>query len=292
MRTGGPKREDPGPLPDGVFEEVKDGGFVLNGAQFNGKGFVGPASVYAPAANGMPGETAEGGNGSSLVDPIQVVRRRLWVVALVAILVSAAALGVSLLQQPTYEASVKFLVGQEGGGDSVNLQNEVQGLQQISETMVEAVRTRPVAQEVIDKLGLQMTPEALMRDLDAEQVGGTQFVEVSYKASDPETAQRVANSVGDTFSEKVSEVSPSASAITATVWERAPVPSVPVSPDPVRNALLALVLGVMLGLGLAFLLDHLDDDWKSPEEVEQISGVPTFGVVPAFKVRKNKKKES
>lgn len=261
----------------------------MNGAQFNGKGLVGPVSGYA--TSGMLGESAEGGSASSLVDPIQVVRRRLWVVALVAIAVAAAALGASLLQQPTYEASVKFLVGQEGGGDSVNLQNEVQGLQQISETMVEAVRTRPVAQEVIDKLGLQMTPEAFLRNLDAEQVGGTQFVEVSYKASDPEMAQRIANTVADTFSEQVSEVSPSASSITATVWERAPVPTVPVSPDPIRNSLLGLVLGIMLGLGLVFLLDHLDDDWKSPEEVEQIAGVPTFGVIPAFKVRKSKKKE-
>jgi capsular polysaccharide biosynthesis protein len=45
----------------------------------------------------------------------------------------------------------------------------------------------------------------------------------------------------------------------------------------------------MIGVGLALLLDYLDDDWDSPEEVERISGVPTFAVVPTFKVRKIKK---
>jgi capsular polysaccharide biosynthesis protein len=39
-------------------------------------------------------------------------------------------------------------------------------------------------------------------------------------------------------------------------------------------------MGVVLGIGLALLLEHLDDSWRSPEEMEQISGVPTFGVIP------------
>jgi hypothetical protein len=42
----------------------------------------------------------------------------------------------------------------------------------------------------------------------------------------------------------------------------------------------------MLGIGLAFLLEYWDDDWRSPEEVEQISGVPTFGVIPLFEILK------
>ena len=292
MRRTDPARVVPG-LPSPELEDAKGGGFVLNGAQFNGKGFVAPTGFTSPP-DGAFGEAHEGARGSSLVDPIQVVRRRLWVIVLVAIAVSAAALGFSLLQQPTYEASVKLLVGQEQGGDadgSGNLGNEVQGLQQIGETMVEAVGTRPVAQGVIDKLGLTTTPEIFLENLSTEQVGGSQFIEVSYKDQDPTVAQRIANAVGDTFSEQVSDVSPSASAITATVWERAVAPDSPVSPNPLRNVLLASVLGLMLGVGLAFLLEHLDDDWRSPEEVEQVSGVPTFGVVPAFKVSKARKKK-
>jgi O-antigen/teichoic acid export membrane protein len=40
-------------------------------------------------------------------------------------------------------------------------------------------------------------------------------------------------------------------------------------------------------VGLAFLLNYLDDDWKSSDELEQVSGVPTFGVIPEFKVHKS-----
>jgi capsular polysaccharide biosynthesis protein len=88
------------------------------------------------------------------------------------------------------------------------------------------------------------------------------------------------NAVGDAFSERVSRISPSVNAVTATVWEEARVPESPVSPNPVRRAFFALVIGVILGAGLALLLEVFDDRWQAPEEVEQFSGIPTLGVVP------------
>jgi capsular polysaccharide biosynthesis protein len=46
---------------------------------------------------------------------------------------------------------------------------------------------------------------------------------------------------------------------------------------------------MMVGITLAFLLEHLDDRWRSPEDAEQVSGVPTFGVVRTFNVPKARK---
>jgi capsular polysaccharide biosynthesis protein len=45
----------------------------------------------------------------------------------------------------------------------------------------------------------------------------------------------------------------------------------------------------MLGIGLALLMEHLDHSWRSPEEVEQISGVPTFATIPDFSLAMRKK---
>jgi capsular polysaccharide biosynthesis protein len=57
-----------------------------------------------------------------------------------------------------------------------------------------------------------------------------------------------------------------------------------------RDGFLALVLGGMLGAGLAFLLEYLDDRWRSPEEAEQVSGVPTLGQIPRFEVSEGKRR--
>jgi capsular exopolysaccharide synthesis family protein len=61
------------------------------------------------------------------------------------------------------------------------------------------------------------------------------------------------------------------------------VPDEPVSPNPSRNAVLALMLGLLLGSGLAIALETLDDSWRSPEAVEEISERPNLGVIPEVK---------
>jgi capsular polysaccharide biosynthesis protein len=186
-----------------------------------------------------------------------------------------------------YQASIKVLVGQkQEEAMPGTFAGDVMALQEITLTMAEAVDSRPVAEATIEELDLQTTPEALLGSMKVEPVDETQFIRIDYRDNDPEMARETANTVGEVFAEQVSEVSPSANAITATVWEPAVTPNAPVSPDPIRNTFLALVLGLMIGVALAFLLEHLDDRWRSPEEVEQVSGVPTFGVIRGFKVSK------
>jgi len=70
------------------------------------------------------------------------------------------------------------------------------------------------------------------------------------------------------------------------IVEDALVPNVPVRPRPLLNIALALVVGVMLGAGLAFFLEYFDNTIKTPEEVERYLGLTTLGVVPLFEPRK------
>jgi capsular polysaccharide biosynthesis protein len=229
----------------------------------------------------------------SLRDVFRIVWQRLWIVALVTLVCVGTALGLSLNQTPTYEASAKLLVGQEPGKDQLQgpLAGSVEGLQQLTMTMTEAIYSRPVAEEVIKELNVQETPKSFLENLTVEQVNGTQFISLSYRSADPERARAIVNAVSDVSSRRISEASASNVAIKATVWEYAVTPTAPVSPDPVRYALLALAVGIMLGVGLSFLLEYLDDSWRSATEVERISGVPTFGVIPEFEpVRRRKGK--
>ncbi|HVE94875.1 MAG TPA: polysaccharide biosynthesis tyrosine autokinase [Acidimicrobiales bacterium] len=55
----------------------------------------------------------------------------------------------------------------------------------------------------------------------------------------------------------------------------------PVSPNPVRNGLLGLVLGLMLGFGQALLFEKLDDSIRLKEDAERASNLPTLGLIPA-----------
>ena len=228
----------------------------------------------------------------SLKDLVRTLGKRKWVVLLAIVLIEVLAVSSSLLEAPRYEASIKILVGQRGDVNPT-IAPSVLDLQQLTLTMTQAVDSLPVAKAVTKRLNLSMTPEKLLANLDSEALEEndtqTQFIEVTYTDSDPQRAQRVVNAIGEAFSEQVSKVSRSTSAVTATVWESATVPEVPISPHPVRRSLLGLLIGVMLGVGLAFVFEIFDDSWRSPEEAEQISGVLTLGVIPASGLGRSKK---
>ncbi len=66
------------------------------------------------------------------------------------------------------------------------------------------------------------------------------------------------------------------------IVDRADLPLRPDSPRKFRNLLLALFLGLFGGLGLALVMEYLDNTVKSAEDVERYSGLPTLGVVQVF----------
>ncbi len=63
------------------------------------------------------------------------------------------------------------------------------------------------------------------------------------------------------------------------------VPSTPARPQKARNILLAFLIGLVGGVGLAFLREYLDNTVKSPDDVQNLSGLPCLAVVPSFASR-------
>jgi len=97
---------------------------------------------------------------------------------------------------------------------------------------------------------LRMSPDELLDSLLVEQVGTSQFIQLTYTDTDPERATQVVNTVGQVSSERISETNATSNNITATVYEKAEVPSAPASPKPLRNGLLALVVALALSAAL------------------------------------------
>jgi capsular exopolysaccharide synthesis family protein len=64
------------------------------------------------------------------------------------------------------------------------------------------------------------------------------------------------------------------------IVDKAVAPGAPSEPNLPRSLILSLALGLGAGAGLALLLELLDDRVRAPEEVEQLSGLTTLGIIP------------
>ena len=169
------------------------------------------------------------------------------------------------MKTPEYEASIEILIGQDQANSvpAGNLVGDVQGLSQLTQTMAEGVKRRPLAEAVIERNSLQVSPADFENRLTVRQIADTSIIWVSYRDLDPDRAQQVASTIGEVFSEQVSEVSPSNYNITATTWEPAERPVSPASPNLVLNMSLALLIGSILGVCLALWLEYWEGSWRS-----------------------------
>ncbi len=66
------------------------------------------------------------------------------------------------------------------------------------------------------------------------------------------------------------------------VVDPAMVPSTPTRPAKTRNVVLAFLVGLVGGIGLALLREYLDNTVKTPDDVETLARLPSLAVVPAF----------
>jgi capsular polysaccharide biosynthesis protein len=230
----------------------------------------------------------------SIADTARSARRRMWIVILVPLLTVSAAVGVSLLQQPVYDASAEVVVSPREGQQD-NLSNTISGLQVLAVEMEAAGLNRSMVEEIVNTQGEpSAVSEADLNDnLTIAQLEDTRFLTLTYSDADKRTAQEVVNNAAEIFAREAPKASGMAAYAAVKVSAYAGVPPAPEDPDLLRNGFGALVIGLMLGIGLAFLLEYLYlRGLHSPEKVEHLSGVPTFGTIPDFKAARAKKRRS
>jgi capsular polysaccharide biosynthesis protein len=234
----------------------------------------------------------EDGAFVSIADTARSARRRMWIVILVPLLTVSAAIGVSFLQQPVYDATAKVVVSPRAAASQQdNLSNTISGLQVLAIEMEAAGLNRSMVEEIVDTQGEPSTvSEAdINNNLTIAQLEDTRFLTLTYSDTERNRAQEVVNNAAEIFAREAPEASGVADYAAVKVSANAGVPPAPEDPDLLRNGLGALVIGLMLGVGLAFLLEYIHlRGLHSPEKVEQVSGVPTFGTIPNFEAARAK----
>jgi capsular exopolysaccharide synthesis family protein len=228
-----------------------------------------------------------------LRDYLRVLRKRKWYL----VLTLAAAVGVATLitaQTPkVFEAGATLFVGQKQVARE-DVEQDARTALTVSDlsfrllaSYSEVLRSRFIAESAVAEFQLGISPRELRANVSAEPIVNTQIIQLVYSSSDPALAQRVTNGLADIFVREVSRLDASAGGgdpvVNVSILDRATVPVDPITPQPVRNVLIAVALGLAAGIGLVFLVDRLDVTVKHSSELEKM-GLALMGSVPALDI--------
>jgi receptor protein-tyrosine kinase len=216
-----------------------------------------------------------------LRDYLRVVRRRWRLIAACLIVVVAVAGLVTYRTTPQYESKARLFVSTTDPSTSDAYQGSLFSQQRVS-SYADLASGRELAGRVAQDIRQPgLTADDIAQKITATVVPDTVILEISATDPDPAQAQKIARYTSEELRDFVSELETppgrSRAPIKASVVDAADLPDSPVSPQPVRNLGLAVVLGLLLGLGVAVLRELLDTTVKGAADVAEVTEAPVLG---------------
>ncbi|WP_138754132.1 YveK family protein [Paenibacillus sinopodophylli] len=218
-----------------------------------------------------------------------IVRRRLLMIILM-ITVSCLAIGLysSYFITPQYEASAKLIVNDYKDSSSLIPSIDVGSINStigLIKTYKEILRTPRMMKKVVKEYpALGVTYRELIGKVSVSSVNETQVMSISVRDDSYEQAAQIANAVAIVFQKSVPELM---KVDNVSVLDQADPKEYhgPVAPNAKMNIAVTFMLALMLGVGIAFLLDYLDDTVKTEEDIELLLEVPVLTSIPKFEER-------
>ena len=214
----------------------------------------------------------------SFKEIFSILRRRLWLIILLLILFMLASGLVSYyVIDKKYEASTTLMIVTT---DEIEY-NELLLNQKLASIYSELIKTRAVANKVIENLKLRISYEQYKSKVKVNFVEDAGLIRIHVSDKNPKLAADISNEIALVFMEDVKRVM---RVENIQVIDEAQVPTKPVSPKPVLNISIAGILGFMIGVFISFLKEYLDNTIKSYEDVEKYLELQVLGAIPKFKV--------
>ncbi|MFD2092764.1 tyrosine-protein kinase domain-containing protein [Blastococcus deserti] len=218
-----------------------------------------------------------------LKDLLQSLRSGWWLVLLAVLFGTAGAGALTWTSTPQYSSTTKLFVSTSSTTDTSSAYQGNLFSQQRVTSYAELLSGVQIAAEVVEELGLPLTPEEVAGKVTASPVPDTVILTVTVTDTSARRAQDIATSLGRQFAAQVTQLETPAGAedstVKVTIVQPADYRDAPVSPDLARNLALGIMLGLMLGVGLALVRGRLDNTVKAPVQVTELTGVGVIGTV-------------
>lgn len=204
------------------------------------------------------------------------MKKKIWLILLVGLLGACGAAGYTkFFVNPTYTSTSTMLVLTKE--TTLASLADLQLGSQLTKDYTVLITSRPVLEEVIENLQLEMNYKVLRESISIENPADTRILKLSVINQNPKQAKAIVDELSAVSSRYIGD---KMEVVPPKIIEDGELPIYKTSPSMSKNVMLGFLLGAVLVAGIIVVLELLDDTIQSEEDIEQYLGIPTLAVVP------------
>ena len=184
------------------------------------------------------------------------------------------------IQKPMYKSSTSIVLISEAKDNSQLTYNDVSVNQNLVSTYSEIVKSKRILNQVINNLNLDYSYGALSNNIEVSSVTGTQIIKITVTDGNSKTAMKVANEIAKVFSKEIPELY---NISNVNVLDTAEVASSAYNVNIAKQSTIFLLVGLVLGLGVVFVMYYFDRSVKNASQIEDKLKLPVLATVREYR---------
>lgn len=215
-----------------------------------------------------------------LTEILSAVRQHL--LELIFVTLAAALVGFTaskFLMAQKYESSALMIVNTRQDVNANVTSDQINSATKLVSTYSIIIKSDTVLQQVIDNLGLNLTYAKLNKRVTVAAVDDTQVMKITVQSDSPEWARQVCEQIITVAPDVIKEAVEAGS---VKVISNPSLATEPVSPNIMKNTMLAAAVGFVLVIGIIVLQVLLDNKINTEEDVTKYLDMTVLGVIPQY----------
>lgn len=207
-----------------------------------------------------------------------VIVHKLWILVLSGIGMGAIVFLINYFAIiPKYESTTKIYVLNKQNSTAAITYSDLQTGTQLTKDYMTLVTSRPVTDQVISELKLNLKYDELVHMITVENPTDTRILNIKVKYNDPYLAKQIADSVREASAIHITKVM---DIDRVNMVEEANIPDTPASPHIIRNTGIGIVLGIFLATFTLSFIHIMDDTIKTPDDIEKYLELSVLSTIP------------
>ena len=214
----------------------------------------------------------------TLLELFKLLRKHLKLVIILSVVMAIATAGVSWgLMANQYTSTVSVYVLSSSEQSNASQYNELTAGQLMANDVATLANSSIVLERTAQELGMKSLGGF---EVSVDSATTTRVIEISVEGDNAEQCAQIANKLAEVLLSVAQSVM---GVENVNVIDQAEVPQAPSGPPRAMYTVVAFLAGIFIAVAIVVIIDMVNTRVRTPEEAEELLGVPVIGRIPKIK---------